>query len=191
MNKTILGVLAVAAALSFAQGETKKSTILVVDLQGCVDECEESKVSLQALEQERKQKEEAVQLQVRDLKAKQEELQVKKLSERDEKWYTEFLALLQQKGEIEAQGNQFAARISDRIARLLEGLLLDARGFAEQIRTERGAEIVLVSKLGPIKLEDKKQVSDEYIVRRVIAYAPEMDITAEVVKRMNAKFKGR
>jgi Skp family chaperone for outer membrane proteins len=191
MSKTVFGVLAVVAALSFAQGDAKKRAILVIDLQACVDQCDESKERVNSLEKERKAKEEAFAGQVRELKAKQEELQRKNLSERDAHWHEEILALLRQKGEIEAQAASYSAKVADDIARLLQGLLLDARKASESIRKERGADMVFVSKLGPISLDDKKQVSEEYVVRRVLAYPEEADITAEAVKRMNAAYADR
>jgi hypothetical protein len=54
---------------------------------------------------------------------------------------------------------------------------------------ERGAEIVLLTKTGPFEVGSDRDFEQELVMRRVLCCDDALDITDEVIKRMNAWYK--
>lgn len=192
MKNVILGVIVLTAALAIAQGEaSRKPVVLVVALQAVIDECDEAKDVIGALSQKEAEKGKAISAKTKDLEARKKDLLGKKLSDRDQKWYDEFASVAKADSEIKSEAAHFEVTTADEKARLLNAILREARGVAERIRSERGADVVLVSKMSALGFEDSKELQEEYLFRRVLAAAPGADITKDILEALNASYKAR
>lgn len=185
------GVLTLLVAAAAAPAEDAKSCpILVVDLERVVRDCDETRDALAKLQAMQDQKKKEFAEEVAKLEDRKKQLLEKTaLSERDEKWYEEFLAVAKQASELRAADALFTVQANDAVARKMDQLMKGAREAAEEIRQKRGAIMVVISKLGPIKSESKEQLDADHVFRRVLCCAREADITDEVLAAMNAWYK--
>ena len=71
------------------------------------------------------------------------------------------------------------------IQRRINDLIIGAQQTARAIMKKRGAEIVLISRTGPIQIKDEKALQDEIIFRRVLCTQATVDITEDVLAAMD------
>ena len=121
-----------------------------------------------------------------------EGLKKKKLSERDPDFLKQVYEVEFQLAKLQAEASQESIRLSDQMVRKLAGILKDAKAAAEQVMAQKGADYVLVSRVGPITLENEKDLTAEYVGRRVLAWKdPAANVTKDVVDLMNEWYKKR
>ena len=87
--------------------------------------------------------------------------------------------------KLKAEATYFKIETSDQITRMHNALIRGAQKEARTIMKERGAKMVIMSKMGPVALETEEQWKDEIINRAVICSVKTVDITDEVRTRMN------
>jgi Skp family chaperone for outer membrane proteins len=186
-----LGVLSVLVAVVAAPAQDGQGPlVLAIDLERVVRDCDETRDALAKLQAMQEQKKKEFADKVAELEGRKKQLLEKTaLSERDEKWYTEFLAVAKEASEIRATEALFSVQANDQVARKMDQLMKGAREAAEEIRRKRGAVMVIISKLGPIKSESEKQVELDQVFRRVLCCDKEADITDDVLDAMNAWYK--
>ena len=187
MNKWLLCALAVCLTVSVSSGQD----ILVFDLPRAVDECDEHADLVGKLKKEAADLKTKYGDRVKQLQVEQKTLLEKTLSLRSAKWYVDVKKSLMKEGELKAIEAFHRVEIGDKILRGMQALMLSAREAANEIRKERGAKVVLVSKTAPIRFESENDLKDELLNRRVISIGGKADITNDVLKRMNAAYKAR
>jgi len=189
MKKITLVVLVACLSLpfAFAQGEKPEPTdVLVVDVQRAIEDCNEHKDLVEKLRKQIANKKQDVGEEVQRLKLKQEDLLKTELTKRNDDWYVEVEKALQDQARLKAEETYFISRLNDQLARKLNALIRGVQQHAKKIMNERGAKIVLTSKMDPIRLETQEDMKDELIRRRVMASVKDVNITEEVIKRMDA-----
>ena len=199
MNPKALAIPSLIAAIVLAatvgaQGapEAGSHPILICDFGSIIEKCQEAIDIEEAFNRERKKKEDDLRKRAEKLKAEIQEIQKNKnLSERDDKTYDELKDAIEEKGRIEAEMAYENIRGQDYLQRRMQELLRGAKQFAKEVMTERKAELVIATKIGPIQLENQQDFQDELLRRRVVAHIPEVDITAAVMKRMNDDYEKR
>ncbi len=187
MNRTTLSLFCVLMILPSVRAEGP--AILVCDMKRIAEGCDEAIELVEALKKRTDAKRAEVQAEVNGLQARQRDLLGKKLSERDLKWYEDYRAAVQTESELKAKAAIFNAQMNDDIARKIDQLMKGTRQEAAKVMAERGASMVLISKMGPMKFENDEELKEEYIFRRVLCCDPAHDITEEVLARMNKWWK--
>ncbi|MGH7163456.1 MAG: hypothetical protein ACREID_08220 [Planctomycetota bacterium] len=196
MKQLTLGFLAALAALAIAEGEGSGEgaagpRVLVVDLEQVVDKCEEAEALINVRRKEATEKTREFQERLKKLQTELEALQKKTLNERDEKFYEELQRTARAEIDLKAELAYFKLKNGDDSARLITGLMREARSAAEAILKQRGADVVLVSKMREIQFENDEELKQEYIFRRVLAATKGVDISGEVLAEMNRRYKER
>lgn len=194
MQKSLI-VLALLGALlgrelmqpAFAQGG--KEAVLVLDIRKVIDDSKEGREIVGKVRAQMAAKKDEFQAEVTKLQEQVRQLTKSKLTDHDEGWYQEVKTALSRQGELKAQEQYFIARLNDDIARGLNSILRTAGQVAEEIRKERGASIVLVTRIGAIEINNDAGLQDEVVFRRVVAMKDGLDVTAECIKRMDKMFK--
>lgn len=178
----LLLVLPLLAGISRAQDGGR---ILVIDLQRVIETCDEATDLIAALNKEKAEKQRELEGEIEKLKERERQLLELRMSDRDPDWYEKIRQVQKEANEIKADQAYFLAVANDRIARKLNALMRGAQMEARKIMKERGADMVLISKTGEIRLETDQQLKDELINRRVLCLSDDADITDAVLKRMN------
>lgn len=189
MRKYVLGALAVCLVTSVARAQA--NDILVVDAAKAVESCDEHAALVAAVKKQADQAQKHYSGQVKSLQERQKALMETKLSLRDGKWYADVKAALAEEGRLKAVEANIKIELSDKIARGMQKLMISARMAASKIMRARGAKLVLVSKMGKIRLDTENDFKDELINRRVLVSARDLDITEEVIAEMNKAYKAR
>jgi hypothetical protein len=178
-----------AAAAIPAAGAHK---ILICDFAQIIDKCTERKDIEEAFLRDRTAAE-------KNLLAQQEALQIRikeiqkttNLSDRDDKVYEALKTAITDKGALDADIAFRNLRDQDFLQRNMQELLRGARTFAKDIMISRKADLVLATKVGKIKLENKQDWQDEMGRRRVVCHTDEVDITRAVMEMMNEEYVRR
>ena len=193
MLKKTVAVLVLLSLLAWAQGNGAPAPrILIVHMQHVVENCEEAKDAVAELRTEKNQKQKDFDVRMQALRKRAEGLRKKKLSERDPDFLKQIYEVDFQLGKLQAEASRESVKLSDQMARKLAGILKDAKSAAEQVMTQKGGDYVLVSRVGPISLESEKDLTGEYVGRRVLAWKdPAANITKDVVDLMNDWYKKR
>jgi len=186
-------LLALAAVVVTAQEKPKpakpKSGILVVSLMRAIDESDEGREILAKLREEQASKNQELTEQAQKLQEKVRELRQAKPADRDEAYYKELKKAMETSAHLEMEKRLFEMTKQDELARAMQQLLIGAQQEARTIMKERGAEIVLLTKTGPIELTTDQDVQQEFALRRVLCADDSIDITDEVIARMNKWYK--
>ncbi|MHC4954924.1 MAG: OmpH/Skp family outer membrane protein [Planctomycetota bacterium] len=166
--------------------------ILICDFAQCVDKSEEAKDMVDKWQSERKAAEDDLRTKAEKLQKRIQDIQAKtKLSERDEKTYNALKAAIEEKGQLEGEMAYRNVRDQDFIARRMLDMMRGAKQVANGIMLARGAHMVIGTKTGPMQLQNQKDLQDEMLRRRVVCFTPAVDITAEVMKALNAQYAKR
>ncbi|MHC4957766.1 MAG: OmpH/Skp family outer membrane protein [Planctomycetota bacterium] len=199
MQKLSTGVVLACLVLSvgWAQGDKPvqpaPTPILIVDVQHVIETCKEHAALVAGLKAQADAKQKQFEGEVKALQAKQKELTEKSPTMRDDKWYEDLRAALLKQGELKALEAFHNVNLQDKVGRGIQDLLFSAKKAAEVIRKQRGAQFVIMSKMSPIKLATEEDFKDELLRRRVLTHDKKsgVDITADVIKRMDAEFVKR
>ncbi|MHC4938358.1 MAG: OmpH/Skp family outer membrane protein [Planctomycetota bacterium] len=184
-------LLAVPAALA-QDPKPGEFPILICDFAHVIEQCEEAKDIEEAFKKEREAAEKDLKDRAEKLQATIQNIQKKtKLSERDEKTYAALKKAIEDKGKLDAELAFRNVRDQDYLQRRMQELLRGAKQYAKEIMIVRKAHMVLATKVGAIQLEEQKDMQDELLRRRVVAHVKGVNITDDVMKKMNEEYAKR
>ncbi len=184
LTAVLVGIAALAA---FAQEKqaAPKSGILVLNMMRTIDESDEGKDIINKLKEEQASKKQSLTDQLAKLQEKVKVLREAKPADRTPEYYQELEKAMETSARLEMEKNIFLAKKQDELNRAMQQLLILAQEKAREVMKDRGAEIVLLTKMGPIELATDQDVQQELVMRRVLCHDESLDITDEVIKRMN------
>lgn len=189
--KPWIPVVLVPFALSGC-GDLTAPSVLVLDLQRAVETCDEAREVTEELARKRAEEQKAIDQQRKELSEQQAALKKKAIQDLVDEDIKKIRELNERIGALTGQAEEFNVRISLRLMSQYQALWQDAQRFAREIMKERGAEVVILSRTGLLRLGNDDQLSQEYLLRRAIPADEEaQDITEDVIGRMNADYKGR
>jgi len=181
-----------AAVLAFAgAARAEDPPFLIVNLQQLIDESDEGQEFVKKLQDEIAAKKEKVQAKVRELEARQKDLLDIQPVNRTDQWYEDVRDLFRNISELKAEEQYFIAKKNDEMARAITQLIQGAQTEARKIMRKRGALMVLITRTGPLQINDQNDLKDEILFRRVLVADPKasLDITKEVLEAMNKWFR--
>jgi Skp family chaperone for outer membrane proteins len=186
--------LAVLAVVALPQDKEKpkpkaKSPILIVNILRIKDDTDEGRELVTRLNQEMAAEKQRLTDEAMKLQEKIKQLREAKLADRTQEYYKELEVAMGTQARLEMDKQLFLARKGDELSRAMQQLLIGAMEEARGVMKERGAEIVLASKTGPFEITTDQQFQEELVMRRVICCTDDVDITNEVIERMNAWYK--
>ena len=186
MRQPVLFALAlIVAAAMPVSAQDGATTTLVMDVQRIIDDSAEGREFVIKLRQQIAEKKKDVTQRAQKLHEEVKGLMEAKLHDRDEEWYANFRAAAAKEVALKAEQVTFERELGDRLGRRITQIVRGAQQEARAIMKERGAEIVIASKMGPISVESDQELQREIISRRVVCARKDVDITDEVIKRMN------
>ena len=192
MSKWTFGTLLACLALSvnWADAQPGGATpILVLDLDRAVKECEQQIDIVEGVQAEADADNKKYEPQVKKLQAEAKALMEQDLTQRDKEWEAAVEKALLEEGKLKAIAAFKKIKLQGKLAKAMEKLMIAAKEQAEIVRKNRGAFVVIISKLSPVVFKTDNDIKDELVSRRVLAHDPNIDITKEVIKRMNAAYK--
>lgn len=192
MRTPVLALVLALAAVVLAQPAKDKKEgprILVVQIERLIDDTEEGQALVKKLINEKAEAEKRLAAEQAALAQKRTELGKVKMANRDEAFYAELEKAMEEHARIEKEKQLFVIKKSDEISRATKQLMLLAMETADQIRRERGAEIVLASRMGPLDITGDQGFQQELLMRRVLCAGKDADITDEVIVRMNKWYR--
>jgi len=97
---------------------------------------------------------------------------------------------------LEAELQWFAEsegqKIEQGLAESLHNIYMDIQEIVREVAEERGIDVVLAADRLPEAMpQSTTQVRQQIILQKVIYWSPRMDLTDEVVTRLNARYKAR
>jgi len=185
----LLVLACLMAVPSRARAEDPKPRILVVSMKRIIKESDEGSQFVGKLRQSVAEKKKEIEVQVRQLQQKYKELLEIELPDRDPEWYGEVKSALDKQASLKVEEQYFIAKMNDDIARRLNQLLRGAQQEAKAVMKARGAEIVLLSRTGAVQVNSEQELNDEMVFRRVLCASASIDITDEVIARMNKWYR--
>jgi len=191
-NITLLSILAVvlsALVASPAEAQDATSKVLIMDARRIIDESDEGKDFVQKLRQQMAEKEKEILEQRQKLQEDMKGILEAKLSDRNQGWYAKFREAARQEVNLKAEQMLFKQEVGDKLGRAITQIIRGAQQEARVIMKERGADVVIASKMGAITIESDQEFQQEIISRRIVCARQDIDITNEVIKRMNAWYK--
>jgi Skp family chaperone for outer membrane proteins len=194
MRNIILLTLAVflsAFVATAAQAQETTPKVLIVDARRIIDESDEGKEFVQTLRQQMAEKEKQILEERNKLQEELKGILEAKLSDRNQAWYEKFREAARKEVHLKAEQMLFKQEIGDKLGRAITQIIRGAQEEARAIMKERGADVVITSKMGPISIESDQEFQQEVLSRTVICSRPDIDITDEVIKRMNVWYKNQ
>lgn len=188
-----LGLTAISRAQEAAAAPAVGAhAVLICDFAAIVEQCTEARDFEEAFRRDRTAAEDKLKGEQQSLQIRIKEIQEKtKLSERDEKTYEALKKAITDKGRLEAEIAFRNVRDQDHLQRRMQELLRGAKTLADSIMIERGADMVLATKVGRIQLQNQKDWQDELLRRRVACHVAGVNITDAVMKKMNDEYARR
>ena len=191
-NITLLSILAVvlsALVASPAEAQDATSKVLIMDARRIIDESDEGKDFVQKLRQQMAEKEKEILEQRQKLQEELKGILEAKLSDRNKAWYEKFREAARQEVALKAEQMLFKQEVGDKLGRAITQIIRGAQQEARTIMKERGADVVIASKMGAITIESDQEFQQEIISRRIVCARQDIDITDAVIKRMNTWYK--
>jgi Skp family chaperone for outer membrane proteins len=178
-----LVLLGLAALAAFAQDKAPKvqppkSGILVLSMMRTIDESQEGKDVINKLKEEHASKKQELTERLAKLQEQVKVLREAKPADRTPEYYAELEKAMESSARLEMEKNIFLAKKQDELNRAMQQLLILAQEKAKEVMKARGAEVVLLTKIGPIELATEQDVQQELLMRRVLCYDDSIDITA-------------
>lgn len=194
-NTTLLCTLAVVVSAFVATParaqEEGSPRVLIMDARRIIDESDEGKDFVQKLRQKMAEKEKEMLEKRQKLQEELKGILEAKLSDRNQAWYEKFREAARKEVNLKAEQMLFKQEVGDKLGRRITQIIRGAQQEARVIMKERGADVVIASKMGPITIESDQEFQQEIISRRIVCARPDIDITDEVIKRMNTWYKNQ
>jgi len=181
-----LAIVLPAFLSTAAQAQDVTSKVLIMDARRIIDESDEGKEFVQKLRQQMAEKEKEIIEQRQKLQEELKGVLEAKLGDRNKAWYEKFREAARKEVSLKAEQMLFKQEIGDKLGRAITQIIRGAQQEAREIMKERGADVVIASKMGAITIESDQEFQQEIISRRVVCARPDIDITDDVIKRMNA-----
>jgi Skp family chaperone for outer membrane proteins len=182
-------VAAALAPAAVAQDKSKtpasKSGVLVMNMDRAMQESDEGREVVAKLKEERATQQQRYADDMAKLQEKVKALREAKIQDRTPGYYDELVQAMQTYASLEMDKNVFMAKKGDELSRKMQQLLQGAQQEARAVMKARGAEIVLVTKIGPIEVGTEGDLQQELLLRRALCFDESIDITDEVIVRMN------
>jgi Skp family chaperone for outer membrane proteins len=188
LSLVLLGIVAFAA-LAQDKPQPPKSGIVVLNMMRTIDESDEGKDIINKLKEEQASKKQDLTNRLAKLQEEVKVLREAKPADRTPEYYQELEKAMESSARLEMEKNIFLAKKQDELNRAMQQLLILAQQTAREVMKERGAEVVLLTKMGPIELATDQDVQQELVMRRVLCHEDALDITQAVIDRMNKWYK--
>ena len=186
----LLLALPLLSAAALAQGDDQpKSRILVINMLRTIDESDEGRAVIARLKEEMATEKQRLADDAAKLQEKVKVLLAAKPADRTPEYYKELEQAMETNARLEKEKNIFMAKKGDELSRALQGLLQGAQQEARAVMKERGADIVLLTKTGPLEVVSDQDFQQELLMRRVLCFDQSIDITDDVIARMNDWYK--
>ncbi|MHC4547651.1 MAG: OmpH/Skp family outer membrane protein [Planctomycetota bacterium] len=182
-------VLATLAPGLRAEEEKPATRILVMDVQRIIDESDEGKQFVVRVRQQIAEKKREILAERQKLQQELKSILEAKLSDRNEAWYERFREAARQEVNLKAEEMLFERKVGDQLGRAITQIVRGAQQEARAIMKQRGADVVIASKMGPVTIESDQEFQQEIVSRRVVCAKKDIDITDEVIQRMNAWYR--
>ena len=196
MSKWSAGLIVIALALSVSWAENGAAdgpNILIVDLQAVIEKCDEHADLIESEKKRADAKRKEMSDEVLKVQQEQETLLKTEPGDRMQDWYENVDKLFLAQAKLKAAEASYNLKVNDRLAKGLQALIVGAQEQARKIMRDRGAELVVISKMGPVNLATEQHFRDELINRRVLCANRKtgLDVTDDVRKAMNEAYKKR
>jgi hypothetical protein len=186
-------VLVLLSAVALPQdpqkGKSPRSGILVLNLLRTIDESDEGREIIARLKEEQATKKQKLTEEAAMLQEKAKLLREAKPVDRTPDYYKELERTWEAAARIEMEKNLFLAKKQDEVNRAMQQLLILAQQIARDVMKQRDAEVVLLTKTGPIELATDQDQQQEFMMRRVLCCDDSIEITDEVIRKMNEWYK--
>jgi Skp family chaperone for outer membrane proteins len=154
-----------------------------------MDESDEGKEFVKKLREEMLAEKQRITEARAKLQEEVKQLNESKIGDRNEQFWERFRQTMETMARLEMDEKLLVAQKADLLARATQQLLLGAQQEAREVMRERGAEVVLLSNTGPFEIGSDADFQQELVMRRVLCCVDEIDITGDVIKRMNAWYR--
>jgi len=186
----LLALPLLAAAVHGQEDKSKsKSGILILSMLRAIDDSDEGRSVVQKLREEMATQKQRYTDDKTKLQETVKQLLQLKPAERTAEFWKQMEEAMETDARLEREKNIVLAKKGEELSRALQQIVQGAQQEARAIMKERGAEIVLLSKTGPIELMSDQDFQQEMLMRRVLCHDDAIDITDEVIQRMNKWYK--
>lgn len=186
----LLALPLLAAAASGQEGKSKpKSGILILSMLRAIDDSDEGRSVVQKLREEMAAQKQRYTDEKAALQETVKQLLQLKPGDRTDEFWKQMEDAMEKDARLEREKNIVLAKKGEELSRALQQIVQGAQQEARAIMKERGAEMVLLSKTGPIELMSDQDFQREMLMRRVLCHDDAIDITDEVIARMNKWYK--
>ncbi len=186
----LLALPLLAAAASGQEGKSKpKSGILILSMLRAIDDSDEGRSVVQKLREEMAAQKQRYTDEKAALQETVKQLLQLKPGDRTDEFWKQMEDAMEKDARLEREKNIVLAKKGEELSRALQQIVQGAQQEARAIMKERGAEMVLLSKTGPIELMSDQDFQQEMLMRRVLCHDDAIDITDEVIARMNKWYK--
>ncbi len=186
----VLALPLLAAAASGQEEKSKpKSGILILSMLRAIDDSDEGRSVVTKLREEMAAQKERYTVEKTKLQEKVKQLLQLKPGDRTAEFWKQMEEAMETDARLEREKNIVLAKKGEELSRAIQQLVQGAQQEARAIMKERGAEIILLSKTGPIELMSDQDFQQEMLMRRVLCHDDSIDITDEVIRRMNKWYK--
>jgi Skp family chaperone for outer membrane proteins len=186
----VLALPLLVAAVHGQEDKSKsKSGILILNMLRAIDDSDEGRSVVTKLREEMATQKQRYTDEKTKLQETVKQLLQLKPSERTPEFWKQMEEAMETDARLEREKNIVLAKKGEELSRALQQIVQGAQQEARAIMKERGAEIVLLSKTGPIELMSDQDFQQEMLMRRVLCHDDAVDITGEVIERMNKWYK--
>jgi len=194
MRTQLLLILPLLAGTALTQEKPKatkpKSGILIFSMIRTIDETDEGRDIIAKLKEEMATKKQRLTDEAAKLQEKVKMLRDTKPADHTQDYWKDYEQAMATQARLEIEKQLFLQKKQDEMSRAMQQLLIGAQQAARDVMKERGAEIVLLTKTGPVgELATDQDAQQELLYRRVLCSDESLDITDEVIARMNKWYK--
>lgn len=177
-------LLIVLAALPILASALKAQNVIgCVDVERCISEYKKAKDQRTQLKTEIDEKLRGLQEDKRKIDALKE--QVDLFTPGSKEWLELQKRIKLGMATIELESQAFDLQYSQKLAEMISKLYEDVRREIKAVAEAKGLKLVLMYVNSPVKGRSETDVTNNIMVRPVVYFDPNSDITAEVVSRLN------
>ena len=188
MRITLCAALFMLATAAPAVAQDK---VLVIDVERVIDTTEEGRELVGKLKERVAEEEKRLQSAAKALQERKKALMTSKLDDKTPEYYELLKKALADHAQLEVDRQFFIMKLKDQIARRTNDIMRGAIQEARRIMRERGADVVISSRMTRFQVDSDKQFVDDLVVRRVICAKKGTEITKEVIKALDDSYRER
>jgi Skp family chaperone for outer membrane proteins len=178
--KSLLIVFAAVFAFSTS---AKAQTIALVDVERCMKEYKKADEQRTQLKAEIESKGRALQEERRKIDAIRDNMEI--FAEYSREWLDAYKKVKLGMAQIELEQQTIKVETEQKLAELIAKLYEDVRREIKAVAEAKGIKLVLMHIASMPKGRNDTEVTNNIMVRPILYFDPNMDITAEVVKNLN------